>query len=232
MTNSIFLDSVIFEEIERFSWIIKGVTTTPTFFKRENIDYLKFIKEFRNKYPELELHIEALGKTKEDTISEIKNTIKSEWFDKDKVVLKVPVSEDNLQIVNTFSKEGVRFNTHLVFTPNQASLASLVNSYYVCPLIGRYADNYSKVYGKNLHGGNADHSLSLLKDIRDVLDQNGSDTRVMGSSIRTAGDYFNALIGGADVVTVPTKILEELFNHPMTEDGINIFLKDMGLSDE
>ena len=229
MTNSIFLDSVLFDEIDRFSWLIKGVTTTPTFFKRENIDYLEFIKKFRNKYADLELHIEALGKTKEDTIAEIERIVISDWFDKNMVVLKVPVTEENLQIVNVFSKQGVRFNTHLVFTPNQASLASLVNSAYVCPLMGRYADNYSKVYGKNMHGGASDHALLLVKEIRNILDKNESNTKVMGSSIRTAGDYFNALIGGADVITVPTKILEELFTHPMTEEGINIFLKDMGL---
>ena len=230
MNTKIFLDTVSLQDVEKYKWLISGVTTTPTFFVREGVNYNNFISNFREIYPYLELHIEALGIDSESTIKEIEKIINSDWFDSTKVVLKIPISFDNLKIVKHYSEKEIRFNTHLVFTPNQATLAALVNSSYVCPLIGRYADNFSQYFGKNMHGGDSDLSRTLINEIKEVLLIIRADkTKIMGSSIRTAGDFYNAAIAGADVITAPPKVIDELFNHPMTSDGINIFLKDMRL---
>src|SRR5436190_1477948 len=80
----LFLDSVIFSEIEKYAWLIKGITTTPTFFKSDNVDYDKFITELRSEYPNLELHIEALGPTIKETEEEIKKILKQPWYDQEK----------------------------------------------------------------------------------------------------------------------------------------------------
>lgn len=229
MRNKIFLDSVKLSEIERFRWLICGVTTTPTFFKRENIDYEEFITTFRQHYPDLEIHIEALGSSASQTKLEIEKIISKSWFDSNKVVLKIPVSEENLELVSQFGKQGVRFNTHLIFTPNQVALAAISDSAYVCPLIGRYADNLSDMYGENLHGGKNDIGWQLLKKSKSVVDSVGSQTKIMASSIRKTGDVFNALDAEADVITIPTEILIKMFTHPYTTEGIDIFKKDMGL---
>jgi len=226
----ILLDSVIMSEIEKYSWIIKGVTTTPTFFKREGINYDEFIENFRKTYPNLEIHVEALGQTVEKTEKEIQNIMNQEWFDRDKVVLKIPVSFENLRLVQKYAKDGIRFNVHLVFTANQASVATMVSADYVCPLIGRYADTMSSKSGKNLHGGNTCAGSELLKDVRSAIEyvRPESETKVMASSIRTVGDYYTAIMNRADVVTVPTKVMDVLLDHEMTKQGVETFLRDMG----
>ena len=226
----ILLDSVIMSEIEKYSWIIKGVTTTPTFFKREGIDYNEFIENFRSTYPNLEIHVEALGPNVEETENEIKKIINQKWFDKDKVVLKIPVSFENLRLVQKYSKEGIRFNVHLVFTANQASVATMVSADYVCPLVGRYADTMSNKNGKNLHGGNNCVGAELIREVLTAIEnvRPEASTKVMASSIRTVGDYHTAIMNRADVVTVPTKVMDVLLNHEMTQQGVDTFLKDMG----
>lgn len=226
----ILLDSVIMSEIEKYSWIIKGVTTTPTFFKREGINYDEFIETFRKTYPNLEIHVEALGLTVEETEKEIQKIMNQNWFDKDKVVLKIPVSFENLRLVQKYAKEGIRFNVHLVFTANQASIATMVSADYVCPLVGRYADTMSNKFGKNLHGGSECAGSNLLNEVLTAIEnvRPESETKVMASSIRTVGDYHTAIMNQADVVTVPTKVMDILLDHEMTKQGIDTFLKDMG----
>lgn len=227
----LFLDSVIKEDIEKYSWLIQGVTTTPTFFSREGISYDSFIKYFRTTYPNLEIHIEALGVTPKETENEVEKITNSDWYDCEKVVLKIPISFDNLKIIKKYTEKKVKFNTHLIFNPNQASLAALAGTCYVCPLVGRYAENMSNTFGKNLHGGEGDYGKELVTEVKNIVQAIGNfnKTLVMGSSIRTPGDYYNCVMGGADVVTVPTKVLDMMFNHSMTTEGIAIFLKDMGL---
>jgi len=141
MKTKLFLDSVIIDEIREFSWLVSGVTTTPTFFKRKNIDYNAFISSFRTEFPNLELHIEALGPTPKETENCLLETINQKWFDSEKVVIKIPADFDNLKIVSKYSKKGIKFNTHLIFNPCQAFLAAIVGTTYVCPLVGRYVDN-------------------------------------------------------------------------------------------
>ncbi len=225
-----FLDSVMIDEIRKYSWLISGVTTTPTFFKRENVDYENFVSNFRKEFPDLELHIEALGPTPEDTEEQLKEIINKEWFDPKKVVIKIPADLENLRIVSKYSKQNIMFNTHLIFNPSQAYLASISGTSYVCPLIGRYADNVSKLIGKNMHGGDGDIGIELLNNVIDIVDNSPrSDlVRVMASSIRTVEDFHRSVLSGADVVTVPTKILELSIENEYTNQGIQTFLSDMG----
>lgn len=225
-----FLDSVMVGEIRKYSWLISGVTTTPTFFKRKNVDYENFVANFRKEFPDLELHIEALGPTPVDTEEQLKEITNKEWFDPKKIVIKIPADLKNLRIVSKYSKQNIMFNTHLIFYPCQAYLASISGTSYVCPLIGRYADNVSKLIGKNMHGGDGDIGIELLNNVIDVVDNSPrSDmVKVMASSIRTVEDFHRSVLAGADVVTVPTKILELSIKNEYTNQGVQIFLGDTG----
>lgn len=224
----LYLDSVVMDDIRRYSWLISGVTTTPTFFKRENIDYNTFISDFRKEFPDLELHIEALGPNSKETEKSLLATTKQKWFDPEKVVIKIPVDFENLRIISEYSKKGIKFNTHLIFNPCQAYLAALAGTTYVCPLIGRYVDNISKLSKDGL-GRENDVGKKLLTDIVDVVANSPSlkPVKVMASSIRTIEDFQNSISGGADVITVSTKILETSIQHEYTDEGIKVFLKDM-----
>jgi transaldolase len=229
MTTStqIFLDSVIIEDIREFSWLISGITTTPTFFAREGIDYKSFISDFVAAFPDLELHTEALGSTTEETKKEIENIISEPWFNKDKIVLKIPISAENMQLVKTYSKAKIRFNTHLIFTPEQAFLAAQAGTDYICPLLGRYANHMvtSTTIGEN----DFDHARSLIESVMNVLEETRlrSSVNVMASSLRTTDNLLAALQAGADAVTIPSFVLREAFNHNLTTDGVKKFLEDM-----
>ena len=229
--TTLFLDSVNYEEILKYSWIISGVTTTPTFFKRDKVNFDEFATRLRNDYPNLELHVEALGTNSVETEKQLLGILKKPWFNIDKVIIKIPVSFDNLKIVSKYSKDGVKFNTHLVFTPCQAYLSVLAGTTYVCPLVGRYADNISKLFGKNLHGGDDDITKKILVDIIDAVDksQNIKPVSIMASSIRTIGDFCNAVMAGSDVVTVPTKVLEDSIRNEYTDQGILTLLESMNI---
>lgn len=134
-----------------------------------------------------------------------------------------------LDIVSKYSKKGVKFNAHLIFNPCQAYLAAISGTTYVCPLIGRYADNMSRLNSDNLRGGENDIGKKMLTDIIDVVKNNpsGELVKVMASSIRTVEDFQNSISLGTDVITVPTKILEASIQHEYTNEGIKILLKDM-----
>lgn len=228
--STLFLDSVIIDEIQRYSWLVSGVTTTPTFFKRENIDYDTFVMHFRTQFPYLELHIEALSSTPSETEKQIKDIINKDWFDRSKVILKIPATLPHLEIISRYTKEGILFNTHLVFNPAQAYLAAKAGTAYVCPLIGRYADTASRKNPNFTRGGDNDAGKLLLSEVMSAVHTSDqyNNVKVMASSIRTIEDFRNAILLKAHAITVPTKILEQAMNDELTHDGISIFLKDMG----
>ena len=146
------------------------------------------------------------------------------------MAIKIPVDFDNLQIISKYSKKGIKFNSHLIFNTSQAYLATISGTTYVCPLIGRYADNMSIIAKDNIRGGNSDVGKKLLMDIIEVVNnyQTNKQVKVMASSIRTVEDFQNSILTGADIVTIPTKILEKSIQHEYTKKGIKTFLKDMG----
>ncbi len=228
MKTKLFLDSVIIEEIRKYSWLVSGVTTTPTFFKREKIDYNAFISSFRTEFPQLEIHIEALGPTPKETENCLLQITNQNWFDPEKIVIKIPVDFDNLKIVSKYSKKGIKFNTHLIFSTCQAFLAASAGTTYVCPLIGRYVDNVEQQ--NKVKDDDRIIGRKLLTDIINTMsnDSLSKTVKVMASSIRTLKDFQNSISAGADVITAPTKILDASFNHEYTDEGVKIFLNDMG----
>lgn len=227
----LFLDTADLAEVEKYSFMLHGVTTTPTIIKR---DYKKsgdeFMIEVREKFPDLEIHVEALAKDAEATLELIlENFCRKSWYKVGKVVFKVPVSVDGLAVAAALAKKApeVKLNLHMVFTAGQSILAMHVNSAYIAPLIGRYADKIAELHSNGKRSRNNDAGMEMLEEVLACKQSLGSDTHILASSIRTVHDFAQAVILGADAVTLPPTVLREALEHPMTTEGVATFWKDL-----
>ena len=132
----------------------------------------------------------------------------------DNLIFKIPFSKQGVQAANKLKKLNYKTNLHLIFSINQALIASNIKSDYICPLIGRLDDV----------GHDAIHNL---KEIISAYQSCSSQTKVMASSIRNPLHVIRALGAGADVVTIPSNILGQMFDHPLTDIGYKLFKKDL-----
>jgi len=227
----LFLDTADLVEIEKYSFMLHGVTTTPTIIKR---DYAKssdaFMTEVREKFPDLEIHVEALAKNAKTTKELILNDFcRKPWYKADKVVFKVPVSIDGLAVAAALAEEApeVRLNLHMLFSASQSILAMHVNPAYIAPLIGRYADRIAELHSDGKRSRSNDAGLEMLEEVIACKQSLGSAAHVLTSSIRSVHDFAQAIILGADAATLPPTILREALEHPMTAEGVETFWKDL-----
>jgi len=207
----IFLDTLELDQIKKYSsmGILAGVTTNPTLAKNHGMsDDIDMIKKIREVMPVGEIHVEAWGKSKNeilDNITRIKNSSNDI-----NLVFKIPFSKEGIDACNTAILNGDKTNMHLIFSHNQAILCSNVNSTYICPLVGRLDD--------------AGHdALLFISELAKIM----VDTNIMVSSVRHPMHVVKAIKAGADVITVPLKVLEQMFEHPLTTTGIELFEKDI-----
>ncbi|WP_172330068.1 fructose-6-phosphate aldolase [Mangrovicoccus sp. HB161399] len=129
------------------------------------------------------------------------------------VVVKLPLTLDGLKACRVFTAEGIRTNVTLCFSANQALLAAKAGASYISPFIGRLDDI-------NLDG------MELIREIRQIYDNYGFETEILAASIRSANHVREAALAGADVGTVPAKVIKALAAHPLTECGLEQFSKD------
>jgi len=225
----LFLDTADIAEIKRFSFLIHGVTTTPTIIKRSGLSTEDFMQKVRKSFPDLEIHVEALERDAAATEKLITEFTKKKWYEADKIVFKVPISEEGLKATSNIRKSSpsVRINLHMAFSPAQASLAMLVQPAYIAPLIGRYADKVAELttHGNRAMGSDAGHDM--LKSIIQCKVAMKSNTVMLASSIRTVHDFALASMLGSDAATLPPRVLQEALQHSMTEEGVNVFWNDL-----
>ena len=132
----------------------------------------------------------------------------------DVATIKVPCTPDGLRVCRTLSAEGIRVNVTLIFSPSQAILAAKAGAAYVSPFVGRVDDNS--------FGG-----LCLIKDIANVFEkQTWFDTEILAASIRNVRDVGRAFEYGANICTLPPKVFEGMYNHILTEKGLQLFDED------
>ena len=132
----------------------------------------------------------------------------------DVATIKVPCTPDGLRVCRTLSAEGIRVNVTLIFSPSQAILAAKAGAAYVSPFVGRVDDNS--------FGG-----LCLIKDIANVFEkQTWFDTEILAASIRNVRDVGRAFEYGANICTLPPKVFEGMYNHILTEKGLQLFDQD------
>jgi len=206
----IFVDTANIKEIEELvSWgIIEGATTNPTLISREEGDPKEIIKKICElvKGP---VSAEVVSQDAEGMIKEARELAKID----EHVVIKIPMTIEGLKAIKVLSQEGISCNTTLVFTPLQALLAAKAGARYVSPFVGRLDDVSS--YG-----------MRLIEDILTIFDNYGFNTEVIVASIRHPMHVLEAALMGAHIATVPPKVIRQLVNHPLTDIGIERFLKD------
>lgn len=206
----IFLDTANLDQIkEAASWgILDGATTNPTLVSKENLKFEDLIKKICKIVPG-PVSVECVSTKSKDIIKEARSLAKLA----DNVVVKIPICVEGLKAIKVVSGEGIKVNTTLIFSPNQALLAAKAGARFVSPFVGRL-DDIS-------HQG-----MDLVDEIVTIFNNYGFETEVIVASIRHPLHVLEAALMGADIATVPFAVLEKMVKHPLTDIGIENFLKD------
>jgi len=206
----IFLDTANLDQIkEAASWgIIDGITTNPTLVSRENMPFDQLIKQICKIVPG-PVSVESVSTKADEIIKESRKLAQLA----DNVVIKIPITTEGLKAISVLSEEGIRVNTTLIFSPNQALLAAKAGARFVSPFVGRL-DDIS-------HDG-----MELVDQIVTIFNNYGFETEVIVASIRHPLHVIEAALLGADIATLPFDPLVKMVHHPLTDIGIDRFLKD------
>lgn len=206
----IFIDTANLEQIKEVnSWgILDGVTTNPTLVAKEGCDFKDRIEAI-SKIVDGPISAEAVSMNAEGMIKEARELSKIHK----NIVVKIPMIDEGLKAVKVLSKEGIKTNVTLVFSPNQALMAAKAGATYVSPFVGRL-DDIS-------HNG-----MELVKDIVNIFKIHGYKTQVIAASIRHPVHVTEAALAGAHIATVPYDVLKKMLKHNLTDEGIAKFLKD------
>lgn len=205
----LFLDTADFDEVTQgVNWgVVSGVTTNPTLIARAGQDHEKQVKKICGIIGNVSA--EVVSERKEDIVTEGRRL--AAWDPN--VIVKVPMTRDGLAAGKVLAMDHVRINVTLCFTVNQALLAAAIGAYIVSPFVGRLEDI------------GAD-GIALVREIVGVYRQQGIKTRVLAASLRHPLHVTQAAMAGADIGTMPFKVLQAMFAHPLTESGLAKFLAD------
>lgn len=206
----LFIDTAIIEEIiEINSWgVISGVTTNPSLVAKNGNKVTDIYKEITT-IIDGPISCEVNSYDFENMIKEAKELSKIHK----NIVIKIPITEDGLKAVKILSKDGIKTNVTLVFSPNQALLAARAGANYVSPFIGRLDD-----IGQN--------GIEIVEDIIKIFKAHNISTQVIAASIRSMDHVEKAAIVGAHIATIPYKIFKEMIKHELTTKGIDKFKED------
>lgn len=189
--------------------LVDGVTTNPSLIAKENRDFHSLIHEIFQIIEGRPVSLEVVSAKAEGMIEEGRNLAKIG----DNVVIKIPMTIEGLKAIRTLVGEGIKTNTTLVFSPTQALLAAKAGAAYVSPFIGRL-DDISQT------------GMDLIEQIVTIFDNYAFDSEVIVASIRNPIHVLEAALIGADIATIPYKVIEQLVHHPLTDIGIDKFLAD------
>ncbi|TEU07569.1 MAG: fructose-6-phosphate aldolase [Candidatus Aminicenantes bacterium] len=206
----IFLDTANLEQIkEAASWgLLDGVTTNPTLVSKENMKFEDLIKKICSVVPG-PVSVECVSTKAKDLIEEGRGLAKLA----DNVAVKIPICVEGLKATKVLSGEGIKINTTLIFSSNQALLAAKAGTAFVSPFIGRL-DDIS-------HEG-----MNLVDEIVAIFNNYGFETEIIVASIRHPLHVVEAALTGADIATIPFSVLDKMVKHPLTDIGMEKFLKD------
>jgi len=227
----IFLDSANLREIEEAvdKYFVDGVTTNPTLVAREikTKNKGKIHEYYRQILSKVDgpVSLEVISDEFDGMIKEAKE-LRSLGGN---VVVKLPATSDGIEVLHEV-RDGIKTNLTLCFTVHQALLAARQGATYISPFMGRL-DDYSRQKGKEgieqgfmVRGsvGGAD----VVRNIKNLYRKYGFQTQVLAASIRSLEHVEQAMAVGADIVTVPFKLLKEMYQHPLTDKGLKQFIKD------
>jgi transaldolase len=206
----LFIDTGNLKEVESLVplGIIDGITTNPSLLAKEGGDYRAILKKICGlvKGP---TSAEVVAKDFEGMIREGRDLASID----EHIVVKVPFTKDGVRACKALSSEGLRVNVTLVFSPTQALLAAKVGATYVSPFIGRLDDI-------------ATPGMNLINEIVDIYENYQFTTEILVASVRHPIHVVEAARLGADICTCPAAVIEAMFKHPLTDVGLEKFLKD------
>ena len=205
-----FLDTANVDKIREFAEIglVDGVTTNPTLVAKEGRDFHEVIKEICS-IVDGPVSAEVTALDAEGMINEARELSKLA----DNVVIKIPMTKEGLKAVNVLSKEGIKTNVTLIFSANQALMAAKAGATYVSPFVGRLDD-----IGQN--------GMQLIAEIVQIFKNYDIKTEIIVASVRHPMHVIEAAELGADIATIPFKVIKQLSKHPLTDIGIERFLED------
>jgi transaldolase len=188
--------------------MVDGVTTNPSLIRKSGRDILEVTKEIAAMV-EGPVSAEVIALDSETMITEGRKLAQIA----PNIAVKVPLTWDGLKACKVLSDEGNMVNVTLCFSANQALLAAKAGATFISPFIGRLDDI-------NLDG------MELIADIRQVYDNYGFETQILAASIRTVNHAHQSAMIGADVMTAPPDVIKKMVEHPLTDKGLDAFVKD------
>jgi len=206
-----FLDTANLEEIRQgMSFgVIDGITTNPSLVAKEGKPFREHVIEICNIVKDGEVSAEVVATDTEGMLSQAREI--ATWHPN--IIVKIPTIPDGVRALNILSKEKIRVNMTLVFSAPQALLVAKAGAYFVSPFLGRLDDI-------------ASDGLTLLQEIMDIYQAYDYPTQVLAASLRHPLHVVAAARMGAHIGTMPYKVFEQLFKHPLTDNGLKAFLKD------
>ena len=206
-----FLDTANLEEIRQgISFgVIDGITTNPTLVAKEKRPFREHVLEICNIVKDGVVNAEVVSTDTAGILREAREI--ATWHPN--IIVKIPTIPDGVRALSVLSKEGIRVNMTLVFSAPQALIVAKAGAYFVSPFIGRLDDI------------SAD-GLALLREIMDIYQAYDYSTQVLAASLRHPLHVVAAARMGAHIGTMPYKVFEQLFKHPLTDGGLEGFLKD------
>ena len=207
-----FIDTANVDEIRKANdmGIICGVTTNPSLIAKEGRDFKEVIKEITSIVDgPISGEVKATTTEAKDIIKEARDIAKIH----PNIVVKIPITAEGLKAVSVLSKENIKTNVTLIFNATQAIFAAKAGATYVSPFLGRLDDI-------DMPG------INLIKEITDIFKVQNIKTEIICASIRNPLHISQCALAGADIATVPYKIIEQSLKHPLTDIGIEKFKKD------
>jgi transaldolase len=205
-----FLDTGNVDEIKQaLEWgILDGVTTNPTLIAKTGRPFMEVVKEILQ-LVDGPVSLETVSRDAKGMVEEGRKLAELG----DNVVVKIPMTPEGIIAVQELESEGIPTNVTLVFSPTQALIAAKAGATLVSPFVGRLDDISSE-------------GMKLIRDIKTIFDNYDFDTQIIVASVRHPMHVLEAALIGADICTMPFEVMKKLFRHPLTDIGIELFLKD------
>ncbi len=205
-----FIDTANIDEIKKANELgmVDGVTTNPSLVAKEGREFKGLIKEICD-IVDGPVSAEAVSMDAEGMVKEARELANLA----DNIVVKIPMLEEGLKAVKTLAQEEINTNVTLCFSPIQALMAAKAGAAYISPFVGRL-DDISQI------------GMELVEEIITIYDNYGFETEVIVASVRNPTHVLDAALMGADIATIPFKVIQQLTKHPLTDIGVEKFLAD------
>ena len=206
----IFIDTANVDEIRKANdlGVICGVTTNPSLIAKEGRDFVEVVKEITD-IVDGPISAEVISLEAEGMVAEANELVKIHK----NIVIKLPMCAEGLKACKILTSKGIKTNVTLIFNAAQALLAAKAGATYVSPFVGRVDDT-------------GWDGISLISEIAEIFDIHGIESEIISASIRTVNHAIESAKAGADIATIPSKVIMQMIDHPLTTAGIARFLKD------